>query len=98
MAPASPCGQHGPRLPAIPLPNFTGSYEISLFYPLVENHSQIHNIEKFYFLRSGLQGEAAQIISSLAATENNYYYLVLLHERYETKKHCILNSFLNSIT
>lgn len=98
-----PYGQYSnSRLPPIPLPNFSGSYETwtnfkDTFITLIEKNSQINNVEKFYYLKSSLQGEAAQIISSLAATEDNYVTAwSLLQERYENKK-AIIHSHIKCI-
>ncbi|XP_050294945.1 uncharacterized protein LOC126735061 [Anthonomus grandis grandis] len=93
---------YGPRLPPIPLPKFNGSYEAwtnfkDTFLSLIDKSTQINNVEKFYYLQSTLQGEAAQIISSLAATEHSYATAwSLLQERYENKK-AIIHSHIKCI-
>ncbi|XP_066603112.1 uncharacterized protein [Prorops nasuta] len=65
------------RLPVIDLPKFSGDYlECNNFYEtfssIVHNQVYVSGRDKFHYLKSCLQGEAATVIKSLAITSENY--------------------------
>nr|CAI5835101.1 unnamed protein product [Callosobruchus analis] len=90
------------KLPAISLPSFSGSYDTWLefydcFNALIHNNVSLSSIQKFYYLRSSLKGEAAQIMASLEASDSNYPVAwELLKERYENKK-LIVNKHVTAL-
>ncbi|XP_066596569.1 uncharacterized protein [Prorops nasuta] len=65
------------RLPVIDLPKLSGDYlEWNNFYEtfssIVHNKVYVSGRDKFHYLKSCLQGEAATVIKSLAITSENY--------------------------
>lgn len=90
------------RLPSISLPSFNGHYDQWLefrdgFNSLIHNNQSITEIQKFYYLRSCLQGEAAQVIHSIAVSASNYKIAwELLQERFENKR-LIVHNHVKSI-
>ncbi|XP_055584724.1 uncharacterized protein LOC129737588 [Uranotaenia lowii] len=65
------------RLPDVKLPVFNGSFEQwlnfhDLFVSLVHSSSDLSNIQKFYYLRSSLSGDALKLIQTIAISANNY--------------------------
>lgn len=90
------------KLPALDLPKFSGSYNEYLqffdtFKSLIEQNQSLSKVQKFYYLKSCLVGEAQKITQSLEVTEQNYdIALDLLKKRYENKR-IIINSHLKSI-
>lgn len=85
------------RLPIINLPNFDGSYDKWLefrdcFTSLIHNNDSISAIQKFYYLRSCLQGEAAQVIHSMTISVDNYPIAwELIQGRFENKRLVVYN-------
>lgn len=90
------------NLPAISLPEFSGSYDKwtqfhEVFKSLINDNKSLTNVQRFFYLQSALKGEASQIISSLSNTDDNYKIAWdLLTERYENKR-AIIHSHLKSI-
>jgi hypothetical protein len=80
------------RLPTISLPTFGGEYEQWLlfkdsFASLIDNNSNLTDIQKFQYLRSSLSGDALQVVHSLETSSDNYKIAwKLLNERYENIK------------
>lgn len=80
------------KLPALKLPNFFGLYEKwlefrDLYLSLVHDNDQLDEIQKFYYLKSCLSGEAAQKIESIPITSANYSVAFsILKEAYEYKR------------
>jgi hypothetical protein len=79
------------KLPQINIPEFTGKVEewmefFDIFKSLIDENKSISPIEKFYYLKSSLRGEALRIISSLEISAANYKgALDLLKNRYDNK-------------
>lgn len=90
------------NLPPITLPSFDGSQNQWLsfyetFKAMVDNEDKLTNLQKLYYLKSCLTGEAANIISTLVIDENNYKIaLDLLVDRYNNKK-LIIKNHLNAL-
>lgn len=90
------------KLPPISLPEFSGSYDQwtqfhETFESLVDSNTSLTNVQKFYYLKSILKGDAFQTISSLTATDDNYSIAWdLLKERYQNKK-AIIHTHVKSI-
>ncbi|XP_018405553.1 PREDICTED: uncharacterized protein LOC108781929 [Cyphomyrmex costatus] len=80
------------RLPALDLPKFDGTYsQWSLFrdtfQALIEKNTTLENVQKFYYLKSCLQGNAVQVLQSLEMTADNYTIAWdLLKSRFENKR------------
>ncbi|XP_075157882.1 uncharacterized protein LOC142231148 [Haematobia irritans] len=85
------------RLPKISLPSFSGEYMewISfrdIYSSLVHNNESLTKIQKFYYLRGTLSGEAASLIRSISATEANYDSAwKILESRYHNKRIIVSN-------
>lgn len=80
------------NLPKIKLPEFCGSYDKWLqfadtFKSLIHNVSHISKIEKFWYLKSCLKGDAANVLNSLEVSDSNYDKAwQILCQRYENKR------------
>lgn len=67
----------GIKLPLINLPTFSGESRDWLqfqdaFEGLIINNSKIANVQKFYYLKSSLHGEALESIANLQITNQNF--------------------------
>lgn len=65
------------KLPKISLPTFTGDYMEwipfrDIYVSLVHSNESLNKIQKFYYLKGTLAGEAARLIKTISATEANY--------------------------
>lgn len=65
------------RLPDVKLPVFNGSLEHwlnfhDLYISLVHSSQDLSSIQKFYYLRSSLSGEALKLIQTIPITATNY--------------------------
>ncbi|XP_062712488.1 uncharacterized protein LOC134289857 [Aedes albopictus] len=74
---SSPSGLSGIKLPTISLPEFDGDYNNWLafhdtFVALIHSNPDVHDIQKFHYLRAALKGEAAQLIESIGISSANY--------------------------
>ena len=83
------------RLPQMSLPSFSGEITewysfIELFDSLIHANGNISNVNKFFYLKASLKGDALNIIESLNTTDANYNEArQLLKDRYENKKSII---------
>ena len=90
------------RLPFLSLPTFTGTYETWLgfydtFKALVDDRTDIKDVEKLVHLKGCLQEGAAEVIASIETSSDNYKVAwKLLKERYENKK-LIIESHAKSL-
>ncbi|KAJ8960356.1 hypothetical protein NQ314_006093 [Rhamnusium bicolor] len=91
------------KLPQINLPEFTGSYEKwtefhDTFKALINDNPALTKIQKYYYLQASLKNGAAQIISSLAVSEENYDIAWrLLTERFQNTKAIIVSAHIRGI-
>lgn len=80
------------KLPTLNLPKFDGHYAQWLpfrdtFEALIDKNEALSDIQKFYYLRSSLQGVASQVINSLEISAANYKEAWnLLKARFENKR------------
>lgn len=80
------------KLPIIEIPKFSGAYDqwvpfYDIFSSLIHNSTSLTDIQKFYYLKGSLVGEAADILHSLQTTDSNYSVAWdLLKERFENKR------------
>lgn len=80
------------KLPTLNLPKFDGHYAQWLpfrdtFEALIDKNESLSDIQKFYYLRSSLQGVASQVIHSLEISAANYREAWnLLKARFENKR------------
>uniref|UniRef100_V5I888 Uncharacterized protein n=1 Tax=Anoplophora glabripennis TaxID=217634 RepID=V5I888_ANOGL len=80
------------KLPIIPLPTFAGDYRdwphfYDTFNALVNNNSQLNDVQRFHYLRDVLKGDAKQVIESIEISDNNYKVAFdLLKTRFDNKK------------
>ncbi|XP_052750040.1 uncharacterized protein LOC128200486 [Galleria mellonella] len=78
-------------IPQLIIPNYCGEIREwnnfkNLFLSVIDKNSTLSKIEKFYYLKSYLKGEAASLISSLPIKEDNYEIAwMTLEKRYENK-------------
>lgn len=90
------------KLPRIELPKFNGTYEswtsfFDIFKSLVHNNKSLSGSQKLHYLKSSVEGEAAQLIRSYSITEANYSEAwAALATRYQNKR-LIVNSHLKNI-
>ncbi|KAJ8724480.1 hypothetical protein PYW08_015954 [Mythimna loreyi] len=92
----------GLRLPQIQIAKFNGEYFRWLefrdtFESLIHNNDRISEINKFYYLNSYLEGNAARIVSNLEVSSKNYAEAwKLLCQRYNNNR-ILINHHLNSL-
>ncbi|XP_050305066.1 uncharacterized protein LOC126742465 [Anthonomus grandis grandis] len=90
------------KLPPLDLPIFSGSYDCWLgffdtFMALIHSNGSLTDVQKFYYLKSCLRGDAARVIHSIEVNELNYEVAFkLLKARYENKKF-IIQSHVKSL-
>ncbi|XP_053686332.1 uncharacterized protein LOC128735874 [Sabethes cyaneus] len=65
------------RLPDVNFPTFSGNFETwlnfhDLYVSLVHSSVELSNIQKFYYLRSSLTGDALQLIRTIPISASNY--------------------------
>ncbi|XP_026821298.1 uncharacterized protein LOC113559752 [Rhopalosiphum maidis] len=65
------------KLSSLSVPVFTGNYQewasfYDIFLALIDNNMSLMAIEKFFYLRESLSGEALSSIKCLETTANNY--------------------------
>ena len=83
------------KYPDLKIPTFAGSFDTWLgfydsFNSMIHNDSDLPTIQKFHYLKGCVTGDAANIISSLATTTENYQVAWdLLKNRYDNKKFII---------
>ncbi|XP_053596241.1 uncharacterized protein LOC128668099 [Microplitis demolitor] len=91
-----------PALPTITLPTFSGSFDTwlgfyDLFNSLVNEDHNIPPIRKLIYLKGCLTGEAANVISCLETSSQNYEVAWgLLKERYDDRRF-IRDSYIKSL-
>ncbi|XP_071128314.1 uncharacterized protein [Mytilus edulis] len=102
LSQSSSTSSNNHRLPKLSLPNFNGdilqwqyfwdSYETTIHH----NHT-LTDIQKFSYLNSLLQFEAANVISGLTMTNPNYHKAIeLLRNRYG-QPHKIINAYMRAL-
>lgn len=80
------------HLPKIAIPKFGGNYEdwypfYNTFKSIIHSNTRLTDIQKFHYLISSLEGDAAHVIKSLEITAENYTEaLSLLKQRYDDKR------------
>ncbi|XP_071640886.1 uncharacterized protein [Temnothorax longispinosus] len=80
------------HLPKISIPTFSGSYKnwypfYNTFESMIHLNQRLTNIQRFHYLISSLEGDAAHVIKSLEITSNKYQEaLDLLKQRYDDKR------------
>lgn len=90
------------KLPEIQLPKFGGNWEKwtefkDSFESTIHQKVYLQNIEKFQYLRGVLFDEAAQVVSSLSTTAENYDVAwQLLKDKYDNKR-LIMDSHLTEL-
>ena len=79
------------RLPRIELPTFEGQSKdwktfFDIFKGTVHDHPTLPKVQKLYYLKGALKGEAKRVLAHLPTTEDNYdVALKLLQDRYENQ-------------
>lgn len=96
-----PVPQKFVHLPKIFIPHFSGDYKDwpafrDLFMDTVESNLSFTCAQKFYYLKSFLRGDAANLIKHMSISEANYIEAWdRLEKRYD-QKHLIVQSFIQS--
>ncbi|XP_048484474.1 uncharacterized protein LOC125490156 isoform X2 [Plutella xylostella] len=89
-------------LPRIEIGKFNGQVGkyhdfVNLFKSIIDNDTRLSQCDKFYYLKTLLEGEAADVVQHLSLNAENYNVaLQLLAERYDNKFR-IINHHINSI-
>jgi len=79
------------------LPIFTGKYEewhsfFNTFNSLIHSNTSLNNIQKFHYLKSSVEGEAAETIASLEISEVHYNDAwSRLKDRYDNERVAVQN-------
>ncbi|XP_075163325.1 uncharacterized protein LOC142235960 [Haematobia irritans] len=85
------------RLPKINLPKFSGEYVEwvpfrDMYCSLVHNNGSLNRVQKFYYLKGTLSGEAASLIKTIPVTEANYDSAwEVLESRYHNRRMLVGN-------
>ena len=83
------------KLPQIALPEFDGDILewypfFDLFTSLIDSRENLSEINKLYYLKSALRGDASKVVGSLPLSDANYEEAKrLLIERYDNKRYII---------
>lgn len=97
-APQTPCLEGYVRdisqvhLPKIAIPKFNGNYEdwypfYNTFESMIYTNTRLTDIQRFHYLISSLEDDAAHVIKSLEITPYNYHEaLELLKQRYDDRR------------
>lgn len=90
------------RLPDVKLPVFSGNLDSwmnfhDLFVSLVHTSHELSNIQKFYYLRSSLSGDALKLIQTIAITANNYIVAWSLLENHYQNPARLKKSYVDSL-
>lgn len=90
------------KLPEIQIPSFNGNFQQwnnfhDIFRSIIHDNEDIPAVQKLFYLKGAVKGEAAQIIEAVAPTPENYIVAwQLLKERYDNKEF-IINSHLKTL-
>ncbi|XP_022170758.1 uncharacterized protein LOC111034046 [Myzus persicae] len=85
------------KLAPLNVPVFSGNYENwtsfhDMFIALIHTNTSLMNVQKFFYLRSSLEGNALQVIKSLETTSENYETArKTLVDRFRNKRFLIQN-------
>jgi len=97
-------GHHTQRtqLPPVPLPSFNGNIQdwfsfFDIFKAMVHNDDSYTPAQKFYYLRSCLQGTALDLVQSIPVSDVNYDVVIKrLIQRYDNKS-LVIQSHIRTI-
>ncbi|KAL0822659.1 hypothetical protein ABMA28_004683 [Loxostege sticticalis] len=99
---STPVFEHA-RLPPIEIQSFDGSnvgaYKpfIELYMALIGNNVKLSNVQKLFYLKGYLQGEALDLINNLPLINQSYDDAIsLLNRRYDTKG-LLIKSHINNL-
>jgi hypothetical protein len=90
------------KLPQINIPQFNGNYHDwctfrDLYTSLIHQNTSLSKIQKLYYLKSSITGEAEQLLRHIQITENNYEIAWnTLNKRYNNRR-MIVNSILQRL-
>lgn len=90
------------KLPNLNTPSFSGKYEdwksfIDLFTALIDDSTQLTNVQKFLYLKGALSNEALNLVNDLPLTNDNYKAaLELLKKRYDNNL-VIINTHIKGL-
>ncbi|XP_062549772.1 uncharacterized protein LOC134214408 isoform X2 [Armigeres subalbatus] len=90
------------RLPDVKLPVFSGHLDNwmnfhDLFVSLVHTSHELSNIQKFYYLRSSLAGDALKLIQTITINANNYLVAWTLLENHYQNPARLKKSYVDSL-
>ncbi|XP_048508863.1 uncharacterized protein LOC105691000 [Athalia rosae] len=81
-----------PRLPELTVPTSSGDYRKwpefkAMFLSVIENRSDVTDLEKFQYLKGAIQGDASELIANLSPHPASYNAAwLLLDARFENKR------------
>lgn len=90
------------KLPTIELPKFSGDFRNWLdfhdsFDSMIIKNQSLNEIQKFHYLKAAVSGNAANVISSLPVSNDNFILAwKLICERYENKR-LLIHSHIKAI-
>ncbi|XP_016657693.1 uncharacterized protein LOC107882968 [Acyrthosiphon pisum] len=93
---------HWNQLPPIPLPSFDGNIQewssfFDIFHAIVHEGNEYSDAQKFYYLRSCLQGQALDLVRSIPINDSNYSVVVeRLKQRYDNPR-LVIQSHIRSL-
>lgn len=91
------------KLPKISVPTFSGKYSEwvsfrDLFTSLIHNHPKLDAVQKLYYLKGCMSGEAEQLLRHIPVTSENYQVCwAQLESRYNNKRY-LANNILKKLT
>ncbi|XP_031789008.1 uncharacterized protein LOC116417953 [Nasonia vitripennis] len=90
------------KLPPISLPQFSGKYSDwssfkDMFTAFMKRDNDLQDVERLYYLKSCLSGEAADLLKNVSITDDNYNRAwSRLKDHYENKR-ALINLCMNSL-
>lgn len=90
------------RLPQINLPTFASSYDDwcpfrDIFNSMIHDSTELPIIQKMHYLKASLKNEAADVISSLELSTENYIEAwMMLNDRYDNQR-VIVQKYIKAI-
>ena len=102
-AAAQPIAPTGKQLPRIDLPKFSGNSTDwaefrDLFISMVTSNNSLTNVERLYYLKTSMMGDASELLKHIATIGENFDRAwTTLSSRYENKR-LLISSHLKALT
>jgi len=93
---------HRNQLAPIPLPSFDGNIQewssfFDIFRAIVHEGNDYSDAQKFYYLRSCLQGQALDLVRSIPINDGNYSVVVERHKQRYDNPSLVIQSHIRSL-